>query len=110
MEDRPSVIQNYRYNGDWRTLKLSSVEMEDLKQLHREYTASVAKQCLEDASLFEVIAPVDRTRIACALFEVRVEKFFTWVQRALEEKTRKARENGGVVIEEERIESTTFEK
>ncbi|MFH1943859.1 MAG: hypothetical protein ABIL68_17290 [bacterium] len=60
------------------------------------------KECMMDAQC--ELNLQDCTPVACALFEARVDKFFTWIMRALHDKTRMARDNGGVVVEEERVE------
>jgi hypothetical protein len=105
MEKEPSIIQNYTYKGDWRTLKLSDSEIRKLRDLHRDYTVKVMVECIEDAGM--AFRDVKNDNIACALFEARAEKFFTWTMRALKEKTKLARDNGGVVVEEERVTSSS---
>jgi len=103
MNKAPTITQNYRYNGGWKTFSFSEKDMTKLSSLHREHTLEVMKQCVED--VMESLPPcIDLTEAACALFEARVEKLFTWIQRALKEKTQAARENGGYVVEEESVE------
>ena len=103
MENAPTISQNFRYNGGWKTLSLTKQELEMLQACHRHHTNEIMKQCIQDV-MTEIPLVVDLTPAVCALFEARAEKFFTWVQRALKDKTKIARENGGVVIEEERVE------
>jgi len=103
MDKAPQITQNYRYNGGWKTLSLTEKDMATLKALHREHTLNVMRQCVEDA--LDGLPPcIDLTEAACSLFEARAEKLFTWIQRALKEKTQMARANGGYVVEEESIE------
>ena len=103
MNKAPTITQNYRYNGGWKTLSLTENDMAKLLSLHRDHTLEVMKQCVEDV-MEQLPSGVDLTTAACALFEARVEKLFTWIQRALKEKTQAARENGGYVVEEESVE------
>jgi len=102
MEKAPTISQNFMYNGVWKTLSLTEQELEILRALHRDHTIETMKQCIKDV-MTEMPQIVDLTPAACALFEARAEKAFTWTQRALKDKTRKARDNGGVVVEEERV-------
>ena len=103
MDKAPQITQNYRYNGGWRTLSLSEQDMAKLMALHEKHTLDVMKRCVEDA--LDGLPPcIDLTEAACSLFEARAEKLFTWIQRALKEKTQVARANGGYVVEEESIE------
>ena len=105
MEKEPTISQNFSYMGGWKTLSLTESEIEVLKELHGRHTVETLKQCIDDVK--EVIPQtVDISHAVCALFEARVEKFFTWVQRALQDKTRNARANGGVAVEEERVKSS----
>ena len=106
MNKAPTISQNFRYNGGWKTLNLTEQELEILRECHRDQTIKTMKKCVTDVML-EIPHVVDLTPTACALFEARAEKFFTWVQRALKDKTRMARENGGVVVEEERVEPSS---
>lgn len=101
MKNAPTISQNFRNNGGWATLTLTEQEIDRLEELHREYTVRVMKECIEDARMRNGL--VDFPKVAAALFEARAEKFFTWVMRALQDKTRMVRGNGGVVIEEERV-------
>ena len=99
------VVQNFRYNGGWSSIKLTQSDIEKISELHREHTVKVMKECLEDAGL--IFQNVQTDRVACALFEARSEKFFTWVVRVLQDKVKLARSNGGIVVEEERVVSSS---
>jgi len=101
MNKAPKITQNYRYNNDWRSLSLTENDMKTLTALHREHTLEVMKACAEDA--MDLPPCIDYSAAACALFEARAEKLFTWIQRALKEKTQAARENGGCVVEVESV-------
>jgi hypothetical protein len=101
MKNAPTISQNFRNNGGWATLTLTEQEIGRLEELHRGYTERVMQECLEDARMRFGLA--DCTAVAAAMFEARAEKVFTWVMRALQDKTRMVRGNGGVMIEEERV-------
>jgi hypothetical protein len=101
MQNAPTISQNFKNNGGWATLTLTGQEINRLEELQREYTERVMQECLEDARVRFGLS--DSTAVAAAMFEARAEKFFTWVMRALYDKTRMVRVNGGVVIEEERV-------
>jgi hypothetical protein len=105
MQNAPTISQNYRYNGSWSTLSLTEEEISQLKKAHREYTSKVMAECIVDAMDKNSLESCGCScvTIAVALFEARVDKFFTWVMRALQDKTRRVRGNGEVVIEEERV-------
>jgi len=105
MKDAPTISQNYRYNGSWSTLTLTEEEISQLRKSHRAYTSEVMMECLMDAvgETGSETFGCGCATIAAALFEARVDKFFTWVMRALQDKTRRVRGNGGVAIEEERV-------
>jgi len=103
MTKEPSISQNFKYNGGWNTLKLSESDIEKLRKSHRENTLKLMRQCVEDAGILNSSNPVDVTQAACALFEARADKFFTWIMRALKDKTKSARENGGFAVEEEGV-------
>jgi|GEM_PF-6935183 len=102
MEKEPTISQNFNYRGGWKTLSLTENEIEILKELHGKHTVETLKQCIKDVKE-EIPQTVDLTHAACALLEAREEKYFTWVQRALQDKTTNARANGGVAVTEERI-------
>lgn len=103
MSKEPSISQNFKHNGGWNTLRLSISDIEELRETHRKNTMKLMMQCIEDAGALNSITPVCITQTACALFEVRADKFFTWIMRALKDKTKSARENGGYAVEEERV-------
>ncbi|OVE78783.1 hypothetical protein BVY01_04440 [bacterium I07] len=105
MKTVPKISRNYKYNNGWRSLYLSAAELEELREQHREHTMQIMKDCILDARM--ILENGEQDRIACTLFESRVDKFFTWVMRALEDKTQNARANGGAPVTEERIYSSS---
>ena len=101
MKKEPTISKNYNYKGMWKVLCLSDREIEQIMTAHRQHTINVMKESLEDAK--SMIKSSDNDMVACALFEARAEKLFTWIQRAFDDKTRNARENGGSPVTEERV-------
>ena len=102
MQNAPTMSRNFKYDGEWKTLSLTEDEIELIREYHRDQTIKTMKQCIKDV-MEEMPQIVNLTQVACKLFEARTDKFFTLVVRALEDKTRKARDNGGIVVEEERV-------
>jgi len=105
MIKEPIISQNFKYGESWKTLSLTENEIEVLRESHRDHTLAVMKQSIKDVAK-ELTEIKDITPIACALFEARAEKLFTWVQRALQDKTRSARANGGQAVDQEWVRAT----
>lgn len=77
--------QNYR-NGDgaFKTVGLSSVELEHVRHVHREHCAEIMNECMADHP--------DDVEMQLAVFDKRADKIFSWIQQALDDKVRKSRE------------------
>ena len=78
--------QNYRRNdGAFATVHLTDRELSELRQAHRQHCQSILEECLDDyQENFEILSMI---------FEKRCDKIFTWIQQALDEKVRNARES-----------------
>lgn len=77
--------QNYKNgNGAFATTTLSDEELESVRRAHREHCAEIMAECEEDY-------PNDR-EMQVAMFNLRCDKVFTWIQQALEEKVRNKRQ------------------
>jgi hypothetical protein len=81
-----SFSQNYRKDdGNFGTITLTDEELLGVREAHKIHCIEVLRDCEEDY-------PDDR-ELQLAMFDKRVDKVFTWIQQALDEKVR--RERGG---------------
>ncbi|MBM3200690.1 hypothetical protein FJZ53_07150 [Candidatus Woesearchaeota archaeon] len=69
--------QNYKDGDVFKTVFLTSEELEAIRNAHREHCAEVLRECEDDY-------PDDR-ELQLAMFDKRTDKIFTWLQQALDE-------------------------
>jgi hypothetical protein len=81
-----SYSQNYRDNyGIFRTTTLTDDELEAVRDAHRKHCQEILEECNEDYP--------EESELVLAVFGMRCDKIFTWIQQALDEKVRKQRPN-----------------
>jgi hypothetical protein len=68
-----------KYRKVGRGVRLSDDEMENVRQDHRQHCRDIINECMDDF-------PED-TELQLAVFNKRCDKVFTWIQRAVEEKS-----------------------
>ena len=75
--------QNFKDGDGFKTVFLTSEELEAVRNAHKEHCVEVLRECEEDY-------PDDR-ELQLVIFDKRADKTFTWLQQALDEKVRKTR-------------------
>src|SRR4030042_1652738 len=79
-----SFSQNYRKDdGNFGTATLTDEELLEIRESHKKHCIEVLADCEEDY-------PDDR-ELQLSMFDKRVDKVFTWIQQALDEKVRRVR-------------------
>lgn len=79
-----SFSQNYRKDdGKFGTVTLTDEELFEVREAHKRHCIEVLSDCEEDY-------PNDR-ELQLSMFDKRVDKVFTWIQQALDEKVRRVR-------------------
>ena len=84
LSDSPKFSQNYRdSDGAWKTVALTAEELVRIRQAHSNHCDQIFQECIDTY-------PKDKDA-QIAMFDKRCDKFFTWLQQALDEKVRQAR-------------------
>jgi len=77
-----------KINNEWKWIKFSDEEVEDIRKKHRGHCAKIMMECIKDAKAIyesEEESNVSINEIACALFSKRADAVYGWFQNAFDD-------------------------